>query len=175
MLLAEFNATDRASATAVLSLCIGVPRWVEELADGRPYADRASLLAHAATAAEPFGADEVAAALDRHPRIGERATGPATEAALSRQEQSGIATADAELAESIRRGNLAYEVRFGRVFLIRAAGRSAGEILGQLTARLGNTPDQEDLIVAQQLREIALLRLAGLIGDGGMEEGGNAP
>jgi 2-oxo-4-hydroxy-4-carboxy-5-ureidoimidazoline decarboxylase len=48
------------------------------------------------------------------------------------------------------------------VFLIRAAGRSAAEMLEALEARLGNTPEVEDAVVAEQLREIALLRLRGI-------------
>ncbi|HKU10317.1 MAG TPA: 2-oxo-4-hydroxy-4-carboxy-5-ureidoimidazoline decarboxylase, partial [Sinomonas sp.] len=44
-------------------------------------------------------------------------------------------------------------------FLIRAAGRTAEEILSALQERLGHTPEQEEPIVAAQLREIALLRL----------------
>ena len=60
-------------------------------------------------------------------------------------------------------GNREYEEKFGRVFLIRAAGRTAPEILQALNSRLANTPAEEDTIVAQQLREIAVLRLEGLI------------
>jgi 2-oxo-4-hydroxy-4-carboxy-5-ureidoimidazoline decarboxylase len=50
------------------------------------------------------------------------------------------------------------------VFLIRAAGRSRDEILAALTTRLSHTPDEEQAIIGQQLREIAVLRLEGLIG-----------
>ena len=63
----------------------------------------------------------------------------------------------------LRAGNEAYEERFGRVFLIRAAGRSAEEILAALESRLSNDEDTEQAIVADQLREIALLRLAGAV------------
>ena len=52
-----------------------------------------------------------------------------------------------------------YEERFGHVFLIRAAGRSAEEILQSLQERLGNDPGTERRIAAEQLREIAVLRL----------------
>ena len=43
------------------------------------------------------------------------------------------------------------------------SGRTAPEILRVLNERLANTPAEEDTIVAQQLREIAVLRLEGLI------------
>jgi 2-oxo-4-hydroxy-4-carboxy-5-ureidoimidazoline decarboxylase len=49
------------------------------------------------------------------------------------------------------------------VFLIRAAGRSAAEILSSLQERLQHDPDHEERIIAEQLREIALLRLRGTV------------
>ena len=82
---------------------------------------------------------------------------------MSRSEQAGVDPADAAAAEALARGNREYEEKFGRVFLIRAAGRTAPEILAALNTRLANTPADEDTIVAQQLREIAVLRLEGLI------------
>lgn len=81
------------------------------------------------------------------------------DAAHSRREQSGVDTSDADVAERLRAGNRAYEERFGHVFLIRAAGRSAAEILSALDERLGNDPATERRVVAEQLREIAVLRL----------------
>jgi 2-oxo-4-hydroxy-4-carboxy-5-ureidoimidazoline decarboxylase len=55
--------------------------------------------------------------------------------------------------------NQAYEERFGHVFLIRAAGRSGDEILAELERRLGNTPEAERGETADNLRQIAMLRL----------------
>jgi 2-oxo-4-hydroxy-4-carboxy-5-ureidoimidazoline decarboxylase len=69
------------------------------------------------------------------------------------------------VADALASGNRAYEEKFGRVFLIRAAGRTAPEILAALNERLAHTAAQEDAIVAQQLREIALLRLEGVISE----------
>ena len=70
---------------------------------------------------------------------------------------------DADLQRALREGNREYEERFGRVFLIRAAGRSAPQILASLRQRLENEPEVEERIVAGQLREIALLRLKGIM------------
>jgi hydroxyisourate hydrolase len=78
---------------------------------------------------------------------------------MSRSEQSGVDQRDAETVAALAEGNRAYEEKFGRVFLIRAAGRTAEEMLTALRERLGHTPEQEEPIVAQQLREIAVLRL----------------
>lgn len=82
---------------------------------------------------------------------------------MSRSEQAGVDPSDDEVQRALREGNLAYEERFGRVFLIRAAGRSADEILSSLRDRLQNDAAAEDRIVAEQLREIALLRLRGTV------------
>ena len=158
MRLDEFNEADRADAIAVLQPCADIPRWYEAVADDRPYASVEALWAEGMTAADPFTADEVESALAHHPRIGERPEGDGREAAMSRSEQSGV-----QPGEALREGNLAYEERFGRVFLIRAAGRSADEILAVLNERLTHSPDEEDLVVAGQLREIALLRLKGAV------------
>ena len=63
--------------------------------------------------------------------------------------------ADAGLAERLRAGNLAYEQRFGRVFLIRAAGRDGSQILAALNERLANDEPTEANVVRDQLAQIA--------------------
>lgn len=163
MELAEFNQADREAAVAVLRPCVDVTRWCDEIVEQRPFASVGALIAAASEAAAPFRADEVEAALVHHPRIGERADGDSREASMSRSEQAGVDPADAAVQQALKEGNLAYEERFGRVFLIRAAGRRADKILSSLQTRLTYTDDEEDAVVAQQLREIALLRLKGVI------------
>lgn len=147
----------------MLRPCVDVTRWCEQLVDRRPYRSVDDLLAEAARAADPFTAEEVDAALAHHPRIGERRSDDAPEAAMSRAEQSGLDPGDAGVQQALREGNRAYEKRFGRVFLIRAAGRGAPEILAALRERLENAPEVEDRVVAEQLREIALIRLKGIM------------
>lgn len=159
--LERFNGADREDAVASLRPCLDVDRWCAEVVDGRPYASVDELVRAARDAASPFTAAEVAQALGDHPRIGERAAGAGESAALSRGEQSGVDPADAELAHALAEGNAAYERRFGRVFLIRAAGRSARDILDALAERLGNDDAAEAEVVAGQLREIAVLRVEG--------------
>ena len=160
--LAAFNAAPLPAARDFLRPCVDIDRWIEEVAAGRPYADVAAALAAARTAAPDWTEAELDAALARHPRIGERAAGADAEAALSRREQSGVGH-DPDVQERLREGNRAYEDKFGRVFLIRAAGRSAEEILSALQARLRHTPEEELPVIAGQLREIAILRLEGLL------------
>ena len=160
--LSEFNRLSPEAADQLLRPCLDIDRWVRTLVDQRPYASVEELTDTAGAAADPFTDEEVEAALAHHPRIGQRAEGASTEATLSRSEQAGL-TVDDDVQRRLRAGNEAYEERFGRVFLIRAAGRSAEEILAALENRLANDEATEQAVVADQLRQIALLRLAGAV------------
>lgn len=164
MHLEQFNAAGRAEAADFLRPCLDIQRWIDELADARPYSSPDALLAAGRGAANPFTPAEIEAAIAHHPRIGERAQGDSAEAKLSQSEQAGLGVADAAIAEALAEGNRAYEEKFGQVFLIRAAGRSREEILAALNTRLAHTPEAEQTIIGQQLREIAVLRLEGLMG-----------
>ncbi len=163
MLLEDFNRAEPAELFQVLKPCIDIERWVNEIITARPFSTNADLLHCARTVAEPFTDEEVASAMAHHPRIGERAPGAGTEATLSRQEQSAVDPADQQIVAALAEGNRAYEAKFDQVFLIRAAGRSPQEIIETLHQRLENTAAEEALIVAQQLREIAVLRLEGVM------------
>jgi 2-oxo-4-hydroxy-4-carboxy-5-ureidoimidazoline decarboxylase len=130
---------------------------------GRPYARMDDVVARARAAAAALTPSEVAMALARHPRIGERATA-GHDAAFSSAEQSGVDRSDGEVARALDLGNAAYEERFGRVFLIRATGRSAEEVLAELDRRLANSDPDEQAEVVSQLGEIAILRLEQVMG-----------
>ncbi|TNM60667.1 2-oxo-4-hydroxy-4-carboxy-5-ureidoimidazoline decarboxylase [Streptomyces sp. NP160] len=148
-------AGDEASA---LAACLDSPLWVASVLDGAPYADVEALLEQADAAARALPPEAVLAALQTHPRIGERPTGDSAHERMSRLEQSGVAR-DAETTERLAAGNAAYEARFGHVFLVRAAGLSQEEVLTALDARLGNDAATELEVAGDQLRQIALLRL----------------
>lgn len=162
MSLQQFNDAPAEAATATVRACLDIPRWVEEVVSGRPYRAREDAVAVAQRAADPFTTQEVDRALAHHPRIGERAEGESREASLSRSEQAGLGL-DGDVQARLRVANRAYEDRFDRVFLIRAAGRTAEEILAECRRRLTHEPEQETREVADQLRQIAVLRLQGAL------------
>ncbi|WP_062463772.1 2-oxo-4-hydroxy-4-carboxy-5-ureidoimidazoline decarboxylase [Demequina soli] len=148
-----------------LLACLRVSRWAESVAS-RAYPTLLELERAAVAAATPLTPAEVEEALAAHPRIGERRQGDDAEARFSRAEQSASASEDEALAARLAELNAAYEDRFGRVFLIRAAGRSRGEIVAEAQRRLGNDAAVELAEVADQLRGIALLRLRATYGEG---------
>ena len=148
-----------AEARATLRSCLDVPRWVDEVAEGRPYAT-----APVGAAPRPAGrgtASPTTRSTRRWPGTRGSASRPAPDhdAEFSAAEQAAVGDADPAVTEAIRAGNAEYESRFDRVFLIRAAGRPADEILAELRRRLDNTPEDERAEVVTQLREIALTRL----------------
>ncbi|MBT2518715.1 2-oxo-4-hydroxy-4-carboxy-5-ureidoimidazoline decarboxylase [Streptomyces sp. ISL-90] len=148
-----------------LRACLHVARWVDEVADAAPFDSLDALLAAASDAASPLSPAEIDEALASHPRIGEKPAGNGTAERFSRSEQSSADAEDPELAVAIAAGNRAYEERFGRVFLIRAAGRSRAEILAELSRRMRLDDDAELAVVGEQLREITLLRLERMYAD----------
>jgi len=150
---------DEAELRQGLLACLHVPRWVDDVAGRAPFASMDALLAVAAEAATPLSPAEVDEALADHPRIGQASAGTGAAAAFSRAEQASSASEDADLARRLTTGNAAYEARFGRVFLIRAAGRSRPEILAELERRLRLPPEEEVAVVGAELRAIALLRI----------------
>jgi hydroxyisourate hydrolase len=149
----------------LLLTCLAVPRWAEEVAAGAPHATADALLEQARRAATPLSLAEIDQALAEHPRIGQSAQGDGRAAAFSRREQQAPDAGDTELAAALAAGNAAYEARFGRVFLIRAAGRTRAEILTELRRRLALDGEVELAVVGRELREIALLRLRQLLAE----------
>jgi 2-oxo-4-hydroxy-4-carboxy-5-ureidoimidazoline decarboxylase len=85
------------------------------------------------------------------------------ESTWSRAEQSGVIDSTDEVSGELREGNIAYEHRFGWVFLICAAGLSAEEMLAALRERLTNDDDRERATVRTELWKITDLRLTKLM------------
>jgi 2-oxo-4-hydroxy-4-carboxy-5-ureidoimidazoline decarboxylase len=158
----DFNAMSAGEAAAAVRPCADVDSWVEALVAGRPYADLDALLAVADQLSASWTGAEVEGALADHPRIGERPTGSGASASMSAREQAGIDPADTEVQQRLADGNRRYEEAFDRIYLVRAAGRSAQEMLSLLEERLGNDPATELEVTRGQLAEIAHLRLTGL-------------
>ncbi|CAN5124168.1 2-oxo-4-hydroxy-4-carboxy-5-ureidoimidazoline decarboxylase [Frigoribacterium sp. UYMn621] len=144
---------------AGLMASLAVPRWVDDVVRVAPFESVAELLEVASAAATPLSASEIDEAIGHHPRIGEQPVGDGAAQAFSRNEQAGLGSDEEDLAAEIAAGNVAYEQRFGRVFIIRAAGRSRAEILAELERRLELPNSSELEIVGEQLRDIALLRI----------------
>lgn len=158
MQLADFNSAGVDEASALVRAWAAIPSWVASVVAARPYADLAALRSTASSYAEAWTPAEVTAALADHPRIGERPTGAGAGAAMSRSEQAGVPEDD-DVRARLADGNRRYEETFGRIYLVRAKGRTAEEMLVLLEERLRHDPETELLVTMGQLKEIAMLRL----------------
>jgi 2-oxo-4-hydroxy-4-carboxy-5-ureidoimidazoline decarboxylase len=166
--LSSFNTAIDERLRPRLQSCCAAELWVQRVLEGRPYTSEAELLAasdEATVALDDAGLDQALAA---HPRIGERrpAHGGGDRAgAWSRQEQAGVAGAEAELLAEIAAANAEYERRFAHVYLVCATGRSAAELLDVCRARLDNDPETERAVVLGELAKINRLRLSKLLSE----------
>ena len=145
------------SSEAIAAAC-GSPRWWEMVGAGLPYTTCEELLLASEQAFDRLCRGDWMDAFEAHSMIG--APGPCD--AAGAREQAGLEGADAELRMALAAGNVAYRQRFGFVFLIRARGRSAVELLAALRSRIDNPFEVEFAAACAQQREITVLRLTEL-------------
>lgn len=156
--LTRFNAADDNAAQAALHQVCTSRAWAARLLARRPYATTGALYAANDAAVAELTAADLAEAMAGHPPIGRPESGDAAAA----REQSGMTGASAALTAEMRQLNLDYQEKFGQVFLICAAGRTAEHLRDAIRHRIGNTPEQEREIVRGELAEINRLRLTRL-------------
>ena len=142
-----------------LHACCAASAWLSRMSLARPFPSAKAALDLSDDLVLGLDDSGVAQALDAHARIGERRLGSSTEDRWSRSEQAGALAVDTDVQQRLAEGNRRYEERFGRVFLIRAAGRSAEEMLAALDERLTHDDDTEAAVVRRELAEIVRLRL----------------
>jgi OHCU decarboxylase len=155
-----FNDLTAEGAVGALLLVCHSRGWAEQVAARRPYTDLDALQAAADEVWMSLSPQDWLEALDAHPRIGERG---GASSAWSRQEQEKVGEAGGDVQAAVAQGNREYEERFGHVFLISAAGRPAEEILANLRDRMGNDPDTEVRVAAEEHRRITRLRVERLM------------
>jgi len=157
--LGSFNAAPVADAERDVFACCASTAFAKAVAGGRPYPDAAALLAAVDAAFSTLTWDDIAESMNGHPRIGDRSA----RGGMSAAEQSGAAAATDEVKQGLAEGNVAYEQRFGHIFLICASGLSGQEMLARLRARLENNQDAERGVVRAELLKITRLRMTKLL------------
>jgi OHCU decarboxylase len=147
-------------AEAAFLACCGCRRWARAMA-GRPYGTAAALAAAADRHLDALEGNEWLEAFAAHPQIGETGKG----GAWAKEEQAGVADADAAVRAELARANRLYGERFGHIFIVCATGKSAGEMLALLRRRLANDAQTELAVAALEQRKITHLRLAKLLAE----------
>ena len=164
MTIAEFDHLDKEQKKKLLYQCCGSTAWVEKMLAKPPVEDLVDLIEDAEEAWYTCTEKDWKEAFSHHPKIGDMESLKKKFAndQFAEGEQSGVATASDQTLEALAEGNKAYEEKFGYIFIVSAAGKSAVEMLGMLTARLQNKPEIEITIAMDEQNKITRLRLAKL-------------
>ncbi|MER8013598.1 2-oxo-4-hydroxy-4-carboxy-5-ureidoimidazoline decarboxylase [Streptomyces griseoluteus] len=157
--LARFNTLGEEAALAALHEVCASTAWGRLLLVARPYASPDDLYLAADAALAGLGAGDLAEAMAGHPPIGRPEPGDPASA----REQRGMADASEALRAEMLELNLAYQDRFGHVFLICATGLTGEQMRDALTQRLGSTPERERETARAELGRINRIRLARLV------------
>lgn len=157
--LARFNALEEHAAYAALHEVCASAAWANRLLARRPYTTTDELFAESDAATAGLIDADLDEAMAGHPPIGCPKPGDPT----SSREQRGMAGASEELKAEMLELNLAYQEKFGHVFLICATGRTGEQMRDAVRERIGNAPGQEREIVRIELGKINRIRLARLV------------
>lgn len=160
--LAKWNRLPAPDAVKEILPCCGSKAWAAELAARRPFSDVTTMLAASDETWGNLTAADWMEAFRSHPRIGEsRAPESAStqSADWSAQEQKNVAMAGDATRIALAEANQEYERRFHHIFIVRATGKSAPEILEILQRRLRNDEPTELREAAEQQRQITRIRL----------------
>jgi 2-oxo-4-hydroxy-4-carboxy-5-ureidoimidazoline decarboxylase len=177
--LARWNLLDTEAAARAILPCCGSRAWAQGVAARRPFADAEELFAASDVVWRGLPEDAWREAFDSHPRIGQSHARAATAESLawSAEEQrsarsgagSGTRSGGGSHEDAARLAlagrNRQYEERFGRIFIVCAAGKSAAEILETIERRMENSAEAEMLEAAEQQRQITQLRLRRWLGE----------
>ncbi|GAA2729120.1 2-oxo-4-hydroxy-4-carboxy-5-ureidoimidazoline decarboxylase [Streptomyces nogalater] len=157
--LSRFNALEEREALAALHEACASIEWARRLLAARPYATPEDLYTASDAATAELTPADLAEAMAGHPPIGRPKPGDPTSA----REQRGMAGASDELKAEMLELNLAYQEKFGHVFLICATSRTGEQMRDAVKERIGNSPEQEREIVRTELGKINRIRLARLV------------
>ncbi|WP_327352428.1 2-oxo-4-hydroxy-4-carboxy-5-ureidoimidazoline decarboxylase [Streptomyces sp. NBC_01304] len=160
--LTRFNTLEETAATAELHEVCASSAWGSKLLAQRPFTTVDSLFAASDAAMAELNTADLEEAMAGHPPIGRPKPGDPTSA----REQRGMAGASEELKNELLELNLAYQEKFGHVFLICATGATAEFMLGQIKVRIENEAEAEAEIVRAELTKINRIRLTRLVEEG---------
>jgi OHCU decarboxylase len=176
--VAELNELSAdAFAAALAPLFEGAPRFLQRVAEQRPFESDLELLAAAHEVAISMPEEERVELVEAHPRIGADVD---TVSELSREEQGydDEADEDAETArayEELAMLNVIYEHQFGFRYVVFVAGRSKPEIVPLLEHALRNDRDAELRRALDETIDIAADRLTRLRQEAAEPEEASAP
>jgi 2-oxo-4-hydroxy-4-carboxy-5-ureidoimidazoline decarboxylase len=162
MTIAEFDHLNNEKKREILQKCCGSSVWIEKMLTIPPAEDLIDLFEDAEEKWYECNEEDWKEAFLHHPKIGDINSLKekfASTADFVEDEQLSVKETSEKVLESLAESNRAYEKKFGYIFIVSASGKSAEEMLGILTARLNNNPEEEIQIAMEEQNKITRLRL----------------
>lgn len=162
MTIAEFDHLDKEKKRELFLQCCGSLAWVNKMIEALPVEDLVDMLDTAEEKWFECSQKDWKEAFEHHPKIGDVTSLKQKSTAakqLAENEQAGVNTAPNSTLQELSKYNSEYEDKFGYIFIVCAAGRSADEMLKDLKERLHNSSDEEIQIAATEQLKIIKLRL----------------
>ncbi len=166
MTIQQFNKLDTQQANEELTKCCGSSNWVKKMEAARPFESIDQMLEVAQTNWDSCTSEDGLEAFTHHPKIGNLKNLEEKYASTkdwAGNEQAGVKSADHKVLQELAKGNRAYEMKFGYIFIVCATGKSAKEMLTLLKSRLHNHPKEELQIAMGEQHKITNIRINKLI------------
>ena len=164
--LEHLNSLSSEEAEAQLLKCCGSHLWAKRVVSARPFSAVNELLKHSEDIWWSLEKNDWLEAFLSHPKIGERKAAQPTGATAqkwSEQEQATVQDASELTKAELAALNLAYEKKFGFIFIVCATGKTPDEMLSILKERLTHTREEELRIAAEEQAKITALRIKKLL------------
>jgi 2-oxo-4-hydroxy-4-carboxy-5-ureidoimidazoline decarboxylase len=167
MTLDEINQLDTDAARNGFASCCSSERWINAMADARPFATVDVMHQAALDIWADLTERDYLQAFEGHPKIGDvnslRKKYASTKG-LASNEQSGVNSADEQTLIDLANANDEYFEKNGFIFIVYATGKSAAQMLVILQGRLPNDRATEIKNAAVEQSKITALRLNKLLG-----------
>lgn len=166
MTIKEFNLLAQEEAIEALTKCCGSSNWVKNVIDQRPFKSKEAMLEVGQNVWDQATQEDALEAFNHHPKIGDLKSLTkkfATTKDWAGNEQAGVKAADQEVLQELAKGNMAYEMKYGYIFIVCATGKSAKEMLDLLMERLDNGTEEELKIAMAEQHKITIIRINKLI------------
>lgn len=161
MTIAEFDHLNTEQKKKLLFQCCASTAWVEKMLSIPPAEDLIDLFEDAEECWYSLTEQDWREAFSNHPRMDhlESSNRSLPNDQFKENAPTSVQQASAQTLNALAEGNKMYEEKFGYNFIVSERGKSAVEMLGMLTARLQNKPEDEIKIAMEEQSKITRLRL----------------
>jgi 2-oxo-4-hydroxy-4-carboxy-5-ureidoimidazoline decarboxylase len=164
--LSELNRMDREQFVEALGDIVEASPWAaEQVANHRPFRDRASLHQAFCDALESVPSPAQLAVLRAHPDLGAKLDAVA-DASRAEQRSAGLDQLTAAQREQLAELNEAYRVKFGFPFIVAVEGVDHAAVVAAFEARLPNDLETEFAAALEAVETIVANRLDARVAEG---------